>query len=811
MAHLQKVQAPLFLGIFLLWAQAAHAAPGASVVTVSPPRDSGIRESRSLLYEEVEPALRSDKGLLAAWALSAFLDTIAESRGYFAEVPDYRLNYAVETLFEKLLPSPVAPELRYEALKKRIGTGAFVYLLTWDPPEAPGLPSEGHWRKVVDSKVEWPSVELRWPEGLPGEYREFRRKIREELDRIYRAQTRAKIFYSLAVEYFPSQARTPDQVSPREMAGYYLSNAEDFREKPTRFELMELRFPSEHERSSFLEEATRIQRLCTEKPHRSPSDLSRSRKDCARRIEAAAIAKHPDLFHRNYQLEHPFKNPADTPPHVLRFALDAKLGSIYIPSVNYQVSATEHGTLFMVTEETEGSRQVPFSDPDVQRRLRSTVSRLSIESLLPRTVRKIFRDHVFWAEGDSEALAEDLISEGATLGQAGIARTLVMDRRKLIAAPPKAIPESHAPTAPAPPADPVTPSPAPEEGRILYRFPEVYNANPVGGRLYLQPIGAHEDQVIEGLQIQVTQATSAEYNRYFHEHPRVSKWFNTSHLGPNDTLVRINTYALQVKISGGYRVNGVKLENGAIFRTSIDQHSDNFLSVFLMEFHKAVHAPVMIPHPNQPWSGSVGPNKTLVIGKDGRIFITSAELYAKIQLLEHGSLQPLPNLSTKFSVRVPLDSTRFNQFGMALSVGLSNEISPWLSYLVAGSLTFQDLGRGDFNADDNLSVNRWAADLFAGLVLDPEERGGFYATLGVRLSTPRARYRSHSRSNQLSKVLCGSLNYRSSDGSWEVIAFVQEEIPFTGAALEADLVVGLSFAVYLDRANSRTTRTVRHE
>ena len=37
-----------------------------------------------------------------------------------------------------------------------------------------------------------------------------------------------------------------------------------------------------------------------------------------------------------------------------------------------------------------------------------------------------------------------------------------------------------------------------EEAVSIYRFPDLYNPNPAGGRLFLQPIGVHEDQVLEG-------------------------------------------------------------------------------------------------------------------------------------------------------------------------------------------------------------------------------------------------------------------------------------------------------------------------
>ena len=346
-----------------------------------------------------------------------------------------------------------------------------------------------------------------------------------------------------------------------------------------------------------------------------------------------------------------------------------------------------------------------------------------------------------------------------------------------------------------------------EEGEVFYRFPEIHNPNPVAGRLFLQPIGDHDDQVIEGLRIDAWGNSYSEYNRRFHDGSYGKGW--EAH--PNETgvpvpnLLYMNGNTIQLTIAKGFRVKGLKIEGGAIVRSYVDRGKDSEMEVFLAWFHKVEgNSPQYIPLPNQGISGVVGDQKTVVIGEAGQVYMTSADLYAKVQLLEEK--QYLPNVSVKLVTRLPLSSRPFDTFGVGSSIGVSKGIFDWLTLIGAASMAYQNIDQGDFQAH-NLRIYPWSSSLFGGFVVDPGKKGGFYLTAGFRFSTVRLSYSTNPSAVAAAKVMHASLNYRDADGRYEAYIFANEEVPHFDQNLEPDFLFGVGFSYY----GKNDKIPVRHE
>jgi hypothetical protein len=347
-----------------------------------------------------------------------------------------------------------------------------------------------------------------------------------------------------------------------------------------------------------------------------------------------------------------------------------------------------------------------------------------------------------------------------------------------------------------------------QEPDVVYRFPELHNPNPVAGRLYLQPIGAHDDQVIEGFQFDVSVNSYSEYNRRFHDgRYGTGEADKTLPGGEYPDLLFMNGNTFQVRISQGFKIKGFKVEAGAIVRSYLERENSE-MQVFLAAFHSvADNSPGHIPPDGQPWGGWVGDQQTVVIGSDGKVFLTSAELYTKLQVLEEKEW--IPNVAVKLSVRIPLSGLPFDSWGAGVSVGLSKKIFDWLSFIGAASIQYQDLDPSDFNAS-NLTVHPLTYDLFGGFTVDPGAPGGFYFALGFRYSSVRIEYSTNPGSVEPSYVVHASLNYQMQSG-WELYFFMSEEIPQWDEALEPDFIAGIGVS-YRPKAKVLPRQPIpRHE
>jgi len=329
---------------------------------------------------------------------------------------------------------------------------------------------------------------------------------------------------------------------------------------------------------------------------------------------------------------------------------------------------------------------------------------------------------------------------------------------------------------------------------VVYSFPEVFNANPVG-RLYLQPLSPHEDQVIDGWDMSVNAMQSVEYNRQFHNLTGVMADQAYNEKFPvyqeDVRLLKGSTYTLTVRVSKGFSLKGYRVEAGTVFR-NFEDADESGLEIFLLKFHHKQGSNGHIPPKERPFDGPIGENATMIMGKNGEVFLTSIEAYAKLQVLDGALNTREPNLSLKLSVKPPVTSKKFDTFGTSLSVGYSQQVFRQLSLLAGAAITYQDLKPKDFSAT-NIDVRKWVGEAFVGVAYDPGHTRGFYGTSGLRYATQRVTYTHNPDSASPSLVIHMALNYQTKKGNGEISLYLQEEYPKDSAslALEPDFVVGI--------------------
>lgn len=315
---------------------------------------------------------------------------------------------------------------------------------------------------------------------------------------------------------------------------------------------------------------------------------------------------------------------------------------------------------------------------------------------------------------------------------------------------------------------------------LNYRFPEMYNSNALAGRLYLQPVGPHEDQVSPDFNLDLSLSIAAEYRPNFND---TAKSYDP---------MRYNTNLLTVRTSKGFNLNTLDFEVGGVWRLVQDK-DNSFLAEFLRWFHRIIGSKGHIPN-NVPYGAVIGNGNASVIGSDGNIYLLSPELYAKFQILEEQEKNNIPNLSLKLSCRVPISNDNFDTWGFGLSTGISKGFAENFRYKAAIALVYQDLYSNDFDATD-LGVNRFAYDLFGGIGYDFGNPGGFYSDLGLRYSNERIVYTDNSDSATPAVVVHGAINYLSKDKSWEIFSGFSEEITAISRALEPDFIFSVGASI----------------
>ncbi len=307
-------------------------------------------------------------------------------------------------------------------------------------------------------------------------------------------------------------------------------------------------------------------------------------------------------------------------------------------------------------------------------------------------------------------------------------------------------------------------------------FPNMYNPNPIGGRLYLQAIGLRDDQVTEEFAVDLTYQLAAENGRS-----------NTLNDGQYTNVSNESVYTLT--LSKGFILNGMRIEAGTIIRAHQD-HKETPLSVFLAKFHKTIGQDYLIPGDDQ-FDGAIGENKTVVIGKDGQFFITNAELYAKMQLLQENH-EFKPNLAIKFTLKMPTTGLSFDNWAGAITLGASKQLGKKVIFQTAVAVSYQGMTPEDLNSHNGrLQVNSLIYDIYTGIVWDFGDKNGFYVSLGNRLTKAKMQYKTSNNpedSNLLydSNIIQFKVGYVGKDGKWEWYLSAQEDIYNPFKQLEPD-------------------------
>lgn len=308
------------------------------------------------------------------------------------------------------------------------------------------------------------------------------------------------------------------------------------------------------------------------------------------------------------------------------------------------------------------------------------------------------------------------------------------------------------------------------------RFPVLSNPNALAGRLYLQPLSDHDDRVIESMELSVSFGSATDYNVHF-----------IAHEGDKELTVNTNIYSLSM--SRGFSLFGKTLETGGVLRSFQDMKK-TWGSELVKGYHEAFPSDGFgnIP-PSGQYYGGVGENETRVIGRNRELYLTTLQLYAKTQIFRERPGSPLPDLAVKLSGRIPLSRNTFDTPGVALTAGLSKQLTRSLSFMGSGGVVFQDLNNKDFNAD-NLRVSHWALDVFSGLCWDMGQQEGWYAQAGLRWSSKRISYRSNPESAGPGYVAQFGPVYRTKTKSGSLLEYFitcSEDIPGLGYGLEPDV------------------------
>lgn len=320
---------------------------------------------------------------------------------------------------------------------------------------------------------------------------------------------------------------------------------------------------------------------------------------------------------------------------------------------------------------------------------------------------------------------------------------------------------------------------------IPLRFPVLSNPNAVAGRLYLQPLGEHDDQAIEPLTVSADFGSATDYNVHFVEKE-----------GDRELTVNTNIYSFAV--TKGFSLFGKSWETGTQVRLYQDMRQ-TWGSELVKNYHEAFpsdgfgHVP-----PDGQFYGCIGDNQTPVIGNNREFYLTTVQLHAKTQILRDQPGRPIPDLALKLTARIPTSGKPFDTQGIGLTAGLSKQLTASLSFMGSAALVYQALSEEDFNAN-NLTVEPLAVDLFAGACWDMGLEDGWYAQGGLRWSSERVAYKDNSESAGPAYVVHFGPVYRSQPKRWgfyEYFISFSEDIPGLGYGLEPDVAffTGLAFS-----------------
>lgn len=772
-----------------------------------------VKDLKKLLTGKIE----EDAQYYVLHALSSYLDKKGQEFYFYPHVPEYRKSYIIQYIFQgQLGKDEYRPKLsnqeNYESLKRRFKKDKSlipVFKILWGE-KFNGIFDRDFIAKINKSELTWPDFTIGLKE-IPERYTDFEKQVHKQSNRIYQALKRKRVLDLLLKLSNKDQFIEP---TPYDIQYFFNVNKEKFKKKRAEFQILSITFPKQEDKKKqdlAIEKYLNLSKKIEQESSFGNNGLTAITLNQTReKTKNLLLSEVKSNFPKNilvkenrilWQQDLKKKEELST---IERFLLAPNIGNKFMPKllVNNKDGSK---TIISLIKEKPLSEVIPKLEnvfTEVREKTFENRYLMERENLLEDIFRKeiLFNKrfpHTYYYllakyKKSGRAFLADCLSFNINDETKGIERNKDLHNKFNLT-------ENN--------EKPQKKKKGASNNTPVYRLPELFNTNALAGRLYLQPIGPYEYKVIEGLKIDGTIFTAGEYNRFFHNGAYGEGKISQEDEFKTPAFYHNNRY-YTLRISYGYKLKGFKLESGAIFRVQQDVIEDSEMSVFLLEFHSiGDNSPGHIPSTGLPMNGVIGNNNTLVLGDNGQLYLGSADLYTKLQVLEKGDIKWIDNLAVKASVRVPIKSDEFNNFGFGLSIGAEKELLSWLSLVGAASLSYQDLEAEDFNADD-IEVKNYAWDIYLGFVFDPGDKGGFYIDAGLRFSNERISYIDNRTSSRFANVIHMSLNWERKSG-WTYYLGIGEEIPNLDGALEPDFVafIGAEYRLNYRRTNTKLIRS----
>lgn len=359
----------MFALLLLISASPAGAAAVEDLAVILP---KGVRTVRGYpwQYGAQTQTVSGPREEAPARILRATLDREARQRGFFVELPSYRLEFALESLRDAF---GVRDYMGWKAavLEKNKKPG-LVFSLNWTIAPK-GEAGRQAFEKMMASGSMWSESLLQW-EQLPEGEAEFVESLRTQLSEQYFAITRRRVIEEATSQQLPECLQNAMMPSPRAMAVEYSGHAKDFERQQTRIGFAVVR-GVEGELRRLLDVSAELQKPVFAGLTAGGKSPARSEIHAARsRILSELKARFPGLQWRDATVLWPELGPSypaqtgGLTPEQLGFALKAPLGTVLIPNTLEKSGTPEvWPEVWMVTGEARDAVvTLPLADPSVQ-------------------------------------------------------------------------------------------------------------------------------------------------------------------------------------------------------------------------------------------------------------------------------------------------------------------------------------------------------------------------------------------------------------------------------------------------------------
>ncbi|NDD92371.1 hypothetical protein EBZ37_09830 [bacterium] len=337
---------------------------------------------------------------------SASLELEAEQRGYFVRVPDYRVQFALETIRARFAPRGDYEALRL-AISSRTQQPGLLFELNWKAPlPFDAVQAESLNRQIAISPSKWTPSLLSWIE-LP----------KTQLNDQYLSNTRIRVLQEILAQETPNCFRGVSSPSIRELTEEFEATREKWILQRTGIDFVTVRFPSKDLASQFISQAllaqqTELDQFNAASQTAKRSEWNRFRAELIKKLQATS----PKAKWTQKRILWPLKNPNDLQgldPRQLDYALKAPLGSVLLPAV------LEGNEIWIVAGESrEPPEQLSLENSDVYAAVRRTVQNRLLASCAKNWFAEFIKSRISLRDADSISKEEmDLFFK--SLGERG--------------------------------------------------------------------------------------------------------------------------------------------------------------------------------------------------------------------------------------------------------------------------------------------------------------------------------------------------------------------------------------------------------